>query len=272
MKRIIHRGKLRLFLVIFVVLFMSYNAKFFTIGLVIFMIGLSLHFISKGFLFRNLELAIRGPYSFTRHPFYLSNMLLDIGIIFMSGHIWILLVYLPLYFLCYHKVILKEEEDLTNLYGDLYRQYINTVPRYLFRLRPYVVDWYKGFKWKNVLREREVSRVLRLVTYPVSFLIIHNIRVGGLSILREMLPWLGIVILLLWSSYLFHNVIEWNRRFKEIGIWIIYLGLILFSISFIICIYTQQFWLIPYSLLPMVFVFICTKGKRLRRRYVEACK
>lgn len=214
-----HRGNLRMILIVFAILFMSYNAKSFNAGVIVFIGGLVLHFISKGFLYRNRELAIRGPYSFTRHPFYIANLLLDIGIIFMSGHLLFIPVYLILYYKAYHKVILNEEADLADIYGDLYKKYMRKVPRYFPKIIPYVKDWHRGFKWENILREREISRVLRLITYPISFLIIHEIIKYKLYQPKLMQVLLGVsfVIILLCASYLFHNMVERNRIFRNIS-------------------------------------------------------
>lgn len=212
-----HRGNLRTILIIFAILFMSYSPGCFSAGVIVFFVGLLLHFVSKGFLYRNRELAIRGPYSFARHPFYIANLLLDTGIILMSGHPLFIPIYLLLYYKAYHKVILNEEADLTNIYGDLYKKYMKKVPRYFPRITPYVKDWYRGFKWGNIMREREISRLLRLVSYPISFLIIHGILKYRLYQPRLMQVLLGVsfVIVLLCASYLFHNMVERNRIFKN---------------------------------------------------------
>lgn len=198
---------------------MSYDARFFNIGVMVFFIGLLLHFISKGFLYRNLELTIRGPYSFTRHPFYIANLLLDIGIIFMAGYPLFIPIYLILYYVSYHKVILNEEADLTNMYGDLYKNYAKKVPRYFPKIIPYVKDWYMGFKWGNILREREISRLLRLISYPISFFLFHEIMKYRLYQPKLLQVLLGgaFVLILLCASYLFHNMVERDRIFKNVS-------------------------------------------------------
>jgi len=215
----LRRGNLRTLLIIPAILFMSYNPKLFNIGIIIFFSGLLLHFISKGFLYRNAELAVRGPYSFVRHPFYVANLILDTGIIFMSGYPVFILIYLFLYYKSYHKTILEEESNLINIYGNLYRDYMKAVPKYFPKLIPYAKYWHKGFKWENILRERELSRLFRLISYPISFLIVHEIVKYKWHQPRTalVLSGLGFVILLICVSYFTYNMVERKHILKNVS-------------------------------------------------------
>lgn len=116
---ILHRRNLRTLLVISGIIFMSYNAESFNTGVLIFTLGLIIHSVSKGFLFKNVELAIRGSYSFCRHPFYIANLSLDIGVILMCGHPMLIPIYLLLYYKACHKAILQEESYLLNRYRSI---------------------------------------------------------------------------------------------------------------------------------------------------------
>jgi hypothetical protein len=219
------RGNLRMLLIILGILFMTYKAEYFNVGIGLFFIGLIIHFISKGFLYRNLQLAVKGPYSFVRHPFYVANFFLDAGLIFMAGYPVVVIFYISLYWFCYNNVILNEEKELINIYGEEYKKYMNAVPRYFPKVTPYINDWYKGFKWGNILREREISRLLRLVTYPISFILMHEILKYRWYEPRLFRIAIGIflVVIFLWVSHLFHNLIERDRMFKNISKKTIYL-------------------------------------------------
>lgn len=254
----LHRGNLRMLLIVLCVVFMSYKAVYFNFGLGIYFVGLLIHLISKGFLYRNQQLAVKGPYSFVRHPFYAANFLLDTGIIFMAGYPIFVIIYMPLYYVCYHKVILNEETELINIYGEQYKEYMSKVPRYFPTMAPYMKDWHKGFQWENILREREVSRLIRLISYPVSFLIIYEIKKYRLhepSLFRVEFG-ICLVIILLWISYLFHNMIERDRMFKNrsrrtinLFFWII-IGVIIGILVFL----NKMGMVADYIILPLVLV------------------
>lgn len=61
------------------------------------LIGSTLHFISKGILVRNLVFCKHGIYGMVRHPFYLSNYLVDMSFCIMSGSMLLCVVY-PFFF------------------------------------------------------------------------------------------------------------------------------------------------------------------------------
>ena len=69
-----------------------------------------------------------GPYAWIRHPLYLANFLLGLGIILIAGW-WPMTVAYLVVFLPVHAVIMcSEETHLTRLYGRQYEDYRRAVP------------------------------------------------------------------------------------------------------------------------------------------------
>lgn len=72
-----------------------------------------------------------GPYAWVRHPLYLANFLLGLGIMLIAGWWPMVAVYL-LVFLPVHLAIARgEEEHLVKLYGEKYEAYRRAVPAIL---------------------------------------------------------------------------------------------------------------------------------------------
>lgn len=75
-----------------------------------------------------------GAYNYCRHPMYLSEILLYIGLLFISMSLAAFIVLLLgigfLYFLCRY-----EERLLIDRFGDEYRQYMREVPMWIPRLK-----------------------------------------------------------------------------------------------------------------------------------------
>ena len=72
-----------------------------------------------------------GPYAWVRHPLYLANFLLGLGIVLVTGWWPIVTVYV-LVFLPLHFVIARSEEvHLIQLYGRTYEDYLRSVPAIL---------------------------------------------------------------------------------------------------------------------------------------------
>ncbi len=69
-----------------------------------------------------------GPYAWVRHPLYLANFLVGLGIVLLTGW-WPMILFYCLFFLPTHALIARSEEiHLTHLYGQKYELYRRTVP------------------------------------------------------------------------------------------------------------------------------------------------
>jgi len=99
------RGVLRDLVLILALVFLRFSWTWFGVGLAVFMVGCAFHFWSKGCLVRNWVVTTSGPYRLVRHPFYLANFLLDVGICIMSGNPCLLAGYVPLFLVAYIPVI-----------------------------------------------------------------------------------------------------------------------------------------------------------------------
>ena len=102
-------------------------------GIVLFSFGLT-GFIIALFNFKNTPLnqpVSRGLYRISRHPQILMLFIAGSGIGIAIGSLFILLIQI-LASLFGRSRILMEEQDCLEQYGDLYRDYMKSVPRYFF--------------------------------------------------------------------------------------------------------------------------------------------
>jgi protein-S-isoprenylcysteine O-methyltransferase Ste14 len=79
-------------------------------------------------------LTITGPYLLVRNPLYVGNLLIWIGFTLASQLLWMLPVGLAFFALQYGAVTRYEEAALLRSYGDAYRDYTRSVPRWALRL------------------------------------------------------------------------------------------------------------------------------------------
>ena len=109
-------------------------------------------------------LCTSGPFSYVRNPLYLGNIIIYVGVVFMAGgpFMWELLgITVAFFFLQYGLIISLEEEILTGKFGDEYKLYLTTVPRFI----PRTTSW-SGYNktspltWEKTLRtERRTFQV-----------------------------------------------------------------------------------------------------------------
>lgn len=78
------------------------------------------------------RLVVTGPYAACRNPMYVGWALLHVGAAVAGGSGWALASFLPVA-ACMHGEVLREERALTDAFGEEYRRYRASVPRYLPR-------------------------------------------------------------------------------------------------------------------------------------------
>jgi len=162
------RGLLRdITLVIALILFVP-DPRWMAIGAGVFVVGLALHIWSKGCLQRNWAVTTNGPYRFVRHPFYLASFLVDEGICIGSGNPWLCGLYVIAFAAVYWPTIRSEEAYLKGAFGDDYEKYAREVSA-LAPYRLHALLRLGSFSWHNIVREREMSRALRLLAIPAYF-------------------------------------------------------------------------------------------------------
>ena len=111
------------------------------IGLVIIILGFVMAFgtmawfgIRLAFGLETQRLITTGPYRFTRNPQILGGYLLVIGVS-VQWTSWFMLIWIILYGLVGHWMILTEEEHLHMVLGNEYKFYCEQTPRYLIPVR-----------------------------------------------------------------------------------------------------------------------------------------
>jgi protein-S-isoprenylcysteine O-methyltransferase Ste14 len=104
-----------------------------------------------------------GIYSIVRHPLYLGNFFMWLGIILFVGHIWFALVCILLFWIYYERIMLTEEKFLIEKFGDQYHEWANKTPAFI----PNFSKWRKptlSFYLKKVIKREHRGLVAVLVS------------------------------------------------------------------------------------------------------------
>lgn len=107
------------------------------VGLVFALLGGLVRGWAAGAIKKNKVLTTHGPYAFTRNPLYVGSFLIGTGFSIASGRIEFFLVFLLFFVLVYGRTMVKEEGRLERLFGEEFRRYRATVPRFLPRVPPW---------------------------------------------------------------------------------------------------------------------------------------
>jgi protein-S-isoprenylcysteine O-methyltransferase Ste14 len=206
------RGPLRWWLIVAGVVSVQFDPWRYLLGITAVLAGAALHFISKGYLRQSRgfiretkSLTSGGPYRFTRNPFYMANLVAELGLLVIIGRLEIAAAYLVAWAWVYRGTIMEEEAKLVNLLGDEYLRYRSRVPRLVplpwkFLSRGEVAG--PTFSWSNpnIMRGAELERALRLLSYPMLLHAAAHVRASGAAALLDsayttLLPFVGFLVL-----------------------------------------------------------------------------
>jgi protein-S-isoprenylcysteine O-methyltransferase Ste14 len=112
-----------------------------------------------------------GIYSVVRHPLYLGNYFMWLGLLLYAGPLWLVILGTAFFWVYYERIMFAEEQFLRKKFGEGYLQWASGVPAFIPALR----GWKKAqlhFSLRVVLK-REYSGFFGLV---VSFVYLNFIK------------------------------------------------------------------------------------------------
>ena len=135
--------------------------KWLLCGAGIAILGLLLRGYAAGLLRKHKQLAISGPYAFTRNPLYLGSAFLAAGFS-VASHSWISTLLLAAYLAVFYPVVIRREQaELKTLYGAAFVEYASQVPAFWPRLSPAMAST-ERFSWPLYRQNREYEAAIGL--------------------------------------------------------------------------------------------------------------
>jgi len=150
------------------------------VGFALLAIGCALHVVSKGILVRNTVLCESGIYGFVRHPYYLSNYVIDSAFCVLSGNVYLLLTYPFLFFWAYGPTMRKEEALLGSLHEAAFARHSSEVPQVFPERASFrqMRSLFEGFSQTRITW-KESGRIARFLSLGFFLLLIHELREDG---------------------------------------------------------------------------------------------
>lgn len=111
------------------------------IGSIIAVVGLLIRAWASGHIRKNQNLAVSGPYAYTRNPLYLGSFIMGLGFTIAAGVWWLAILFALLFLGIYVPVMKAESKELIDIFGEEYVKYSKEVPLFLPRIT--------GFRGKN---------------------------------------------------------------------------------------------------------------------------
>jgi protein-S-isoprenylcysteine O-methyltransferase Ste14 len=121
--------------------------------------GLLLRAYASGYVKKNAELTVTGPYAYTRNPLYLGSILMAFGFAAASRNLWITLALALLFLLIYGPTIYSEEQFLRSTF-PAFESYAQGVPRLFPRFTPARIAGEGSFSGALYRQHREYNSAL----------------------------------------------------------------------------------------------------------------
>ena len=102
-----------------------------------------------------------GLYSVVRHPLYVGNFVIWLGIILFAHLWWLVLIYVLAFWLYYERIMFAEEEFLRKKFSDEFTRWGATTPAFIPRFRGYVKP-HLPFSTKTALK-REYNGAFAII-------------------------------------------------------------------------------------------------------------
>jgi hypothetical protein len=132
------RGRPRIYLAWAFVFILVFAARQYPTlpGIALCFVGATIRFWASGFLRKDSQLAVGGPYRISRNPLYLGTYLMALGVALSIENYYLLGAMTLLFAVVYHYIIMDEEVKLKEIFGEPYRAYLAAVPRFFPRPWP----------------------------------------------------------------------------------------------------------------------------------------
>ena len=137
-----------------------------------------------------------GVYSVVRHPLYLGNFLMGLGVSFLTVTWWLPTLYSLFFWLYYERIMFAEERFLAEKFGSAFSEWAG-------RTRAFVPAWsgYTApalpFSLRNVLR-REYNGAYALCVLFLVFHAVHVVRSAGVLRLEPTQRWVWAAATVVW--------------------------------------------------------------------------
>jgi protein-S-isoprenylcysteine O-methyltransferase Ste14 len=105
-----------------------------------------------------------GAYSLVRHPLYVANYLIWIGISLYSVSLLFCVCTTALFMLQYERIILAEEKFLSQSFGLKFRDFCNQIPIFIPSITNYKQPIYY-FSIKKIIRREYISTIITIISF-----------------------------------------------------------------------------------------------------------
>ncbi len=170
------RGKLLTYrwpltITILIILSLLMKPQYFWLGLLISLAGEALQVWCFAALHKKKELANTGPYAAVRNPMYIGRYFLILGIVAITGNLFLMIIFSLIYYFYMVNRVQREEEVLKEIFGEAYQDYCNQTNRFIPAWQGVNKETIRYFRWDLFFKN---NAHLNLLSVIVGYLIVYS--------------------------------------------------------------------------------------------------
>ena len=100
------------------------------------------------------EINTSGIYSSVRHPLYVGNFFMWLGLAMLTANLWFIFSFVFLYWVYYERIMYAEEMFLVGKFGEAYENWAEKTPAFIPSFKNYRKPAL-SFSWKKVLKKEK---------------------------------------------------------------------------------------------------------------------
>ncbi len=155
------------------------NQWYFFFCLLITLIGFAIRIYAVGFSAPNTsgrnvdgqvadELNTTGMYSLVRHPLYLGNFFMWLGLALLTENLWFVCAFIFVYWIYYERIMFAEEQFLQRKFGNLFSEWADKTPTFVPNLSKYKNPQTR-FSVRKVFHQEKTGLLLITILYFIFF-------------------------------------------------------------------------------------------------------
>ncbi|MDR2361289.1 MAG: isoprenylcysteine carboxylmethyltransferase family protein [Prevotellaceae bacterium] len=118
-----------------------------------------------------------GIYSIIRHPLYVGNFVMWLGIALATYNFWFVIVFALIYWIYYERIMFAEEQFLRRKFGETYIAWAAKTPAFIPNFKLYTTSRV-SFSWKKALKQEKNGLVALFLVFSL-FDVIGQVGRGG---------------------------------------------------------------------------------------------
>jgi protein-S-isoprenylcysteine O-methyltransferase Ste14 len=123
------------------------------------------------------QLNTSGIYSMVRHPLYVGNFFMWLGVTMLTSHFWFIAAFIFMYWVYYERIMYAEETFLYSQFGEAYEKWAAVTPAFIPSLKHFEKSPLT-FSWKKVVKKEKNGFAAIFVLFFLFDFIAHALDTG----------------------------------------------------------------------------------------------